>query len=55
MLFKKFLHRKMLPQLPASFERKVSQSNSTPQLVQFYDPTLNATDEEGRTLSSILA
>lgn len=55
MLFKKFLLRKMLPQLPASFERKVSQSNSTPQLVQFYDPTLNATDEEGRTLSSILA
>lgn len=33
----------------------MSQSNPTPQLVLFYDPKLNAPDEEGRTLSSILA
>lgn len=54
MLFKK-LRRKIMP---ASFEQKMSQKNSPkkspPQLAQFYDPTLNAPDEEGRTLSSIL-
>lgn len=55
MLFKKFLARKISPQSPASFERKMSQSSFPPQLVQFYDPTLNALDEEGRSLSSILA
>lgn len=33
----------------------MSRSNPPPQLVLFYDPTLNAPDEEGRTLSSILA
>lgn len=31
------------------------QSNPPPQLVLFYDPRLNAPDEEGRTLSAILA
>lgn len=29
--------------------------NSPPRLVQFYDPILNAPDDEGRTLSSILS
>lgn len=33
----------------------MSQSNPLPQLILFYDPTINAPDEEGRTLSSILA
>lgn len=55
MLFKKFLRRKISPHPPASSERKMSQNSFPPQLVQFYDPTLNALDEEGRTLSSILA
>lgn len=54
MPFKKLLRRRILPQPPASFEQKMSQNSSPAQLVQFYDPTLNAPDEEGRTLSSIL-
>ena len=33
----------------------MSQSNLPPKLVLFYDPAINAPDEEGRTLSSILA
>lgn len=56
MTFKKFLLTKILSQqYTVSSDRKMSQSNPTPQLVLFYDPVLNAPDEEGRTLTSILA
>lgn len=54
-MVKKFLLTKIFSQHTASSDRKMSQSNPTPQLVLFYDPILNAPDEEGRTLSSILA
>lgn len=55
MTLKKFLLTKISSQYTVSSDRKMSQSNPTPQLVLFYDPVLNAPDEEGRTLSSILA
>lgn len=55
MILKKFLLTRTLSKYTASSNRKMLQSNPPPQLVLFYDPTINAPDEEGRTLSSILA